>query len=180
MAPSGLRHRSDSCHITDTQRCCLLGRSKLHGPCPQAVGGHRQLLGVRICRAHCAGHLAEAAHQASGQPHQGEPGHLRMEHCCSVRDPVSAYRGRDAAVWICACTHNTCFCMQAASKVVSERPLTLLIPVVPLLLYTAMAFFWVWSTIYLFTICALSWLLTSYQPLSSRHGCHIPLAASQC
>ena len=46
--------------------------------------------------------------------------------------------------------------MQAASKVVSERPLTLLIPVLPLLLYAAMALFWVWSTIYLFTICALS------------------------
>ena len=73
---------------------------------------------------------------------------------------------------------HTCFCMQAASKVVSERPLALLIPVVPLLLYTAVAIFWVWSTIYLFTICALSWLLTSYQSLSSRQSCRAPLAAS--
>lgn len=43
--------------------------------------------------------------------------------------------------------------LQVTSKVVIERPLTLLIPVVPVMVYTGLGLFWVWSTIYLYTSC---------------------------
>ena len=36
---------------------------------------------------------------------------------------------------------------------VIERPLTLIIPLVPSLIYIGLGLFWVWSTIYLYTSC---------------------------
>ena len=43
--------------------------------------------------------------------------------------------------------------IQATSKMVAQRPLTMLIPILPLLLYASLGLFWVWSTIYLYTSC---------------------------
>ena len=43
--------------------------------------------------------------------------------------------------------------VQATSRIITERPLVLLMPCVPLIIYGGLALFWVWSTIYLFTSC---------------------------
>ena len=46
--------------------------------------------------------------------------------------------------------------VQVTSKVVAQQPLIMLIPIVPLLLYTSLGLFWVWSTMYLYTSCEAS------------------------
>ncbi len=46
--------------------------------------------------------------------------------------------------------------LQVTSKVVAQRPLTMLIPTLPLLLYASLGLFWMWSTIYLYTSCEAS------------------------
>lgn len=55
--------------------------------------------------------------------------------------------------------------IQATSKMVAQRPLTMLIPILPLLLYASLGLFWVWSTIYLYTSCK------AFELLAWRNAC---------
>ena len=72
--------------------------------------------------------------------------------CCKARaSTISLPTSGKKEIILYRCQKQ--LCLQVTSKIVAERPLTMLIPTVPLLLYVSLGLFWVWSTIYLYTSC---------------------------